>query len=371
MVYLSTLEIAKDLGLAKITVQKYCQKGFLPAKLELVKNNTTYLIESTEYLKWKSKHFSGLKRGQIKKSASQIRELSLEELREAMQIWLDWCRTGKLSGKPLGPRTIEIYDYYMGLYLKRLGKYPSKPLVSVENLRNVLGSYLPENYSTKRNIYDAVMSFTKYLIEISKFSTEVRQKLKELKPRRYLPAKKTSLTESQLQSLLGAAENLNSGDYERLINKVMIVFLANTGIRASEFCKLKLEDVDLESGRVFVRLGKGNKPREVGISSSTVEVLVQYLKARAKFNSEIFFLNRLGKAFTVNRLNKKISFIASKAGLKGISPHSLRRSFVTINAAKGRPLNHLRIACGHSDISTTQSYCMTSVDEVVEAMKEW
>ena len=31
----------------------------------------------------------------------------------------------------------------------------------------------------------------------------------------------------------------------------------------------------------------------------------------------------------------------------------------------------LQIACGHSDIKTTRSYCQTSEDEVIQAMKTW
>ena len=54
-----------------------------------------------------------------------------------------------------------------------------------------------------------------------------------------------------------------------------------------------------------------------------------------------------------------------------VTPHALRRAFVTINANKGRPLPMLQIACGHSDITTTRSYCMTTEDETIEAMKNW
>jgi hypothetical protein len=33
--------------------------------------------------------------------------------------------------------------------------------------------------------------------------------------------------------------------------------------------------------------------------------------------------------------------------------------------------NYLRIALGHTDLSTTQSYIMTTKDEIVAAMREW
>jgi integrase len=66
----------------------------------------------------------------------------------------------------------------------------------------------------------------------------------------------------------------------------------------------------------------------------------------------------------------RLEKLALKTGIP-VTPHALRRAFVTINAYKGRPLPMLQIACGHSDITTTRSYCMTSEDETIEAMQNW
>lgn len=371
MTNLSALEIAKDLGIPKRTVQNYCKEGFLPSIVTIYRGKPKYEVENHRYLEWKRTHFKSLKKGQASKYTKEIREFTIGGLRTASEEWLEWCATGKLAGKPMGNRTVEIYSYYFSLYLKGLGKYPQKPLISVENLRQVLGSYKPENFATKRNIYEAIMSITRYLIVKNRFSAEVRLAMKSLKPRRFLPAKRTSLTEQQINQLLGSIDAMNSGFYDKLTAKTLVIFLANTGLRASECCKLKLEDVDLENRRIYVKLGKGNKNRIVGINSDTFEILLEYLRARIKYHSEYFFVNRLEQPFEAKALSKKISKLSQRANLKNISAHSLRRSFVTINAGKGKPLNHLRIACGHSDISTTQSYCMTSVDEVVEAMKGW
>ncbi len=67
---------------------------------------------------------------------------------------------------------------------------------------------------------------------------------------------------------------------------------------------------------------------------------------------------------------QRLERLGTKAGVK-VSPHALRRAFVTINANKGRPLQMLQMACGHSNITTTRSYCLTSENEVIEAMKGW
>lgn len=68
----------------------------------------------------------------------------------------------------------------------------------------------------------------------------------------------------------------------------------------------------------------------------------------------------------LNRIRK----LGQKIGIP-VSPHSLRRAFVTINANKGRSLVMLQMACGHSDIKTTRSYCKTTEDEMIQAMKGW
>ncbi len=148
--------------------------------------------------------------------------------------------------------------------------------------------------------------------------------------------------------------------------------MANTGLRASELCNLKLEDIDLEARKVYVKLGKGNKNREIGLNRETYDILVQYLRARLERKIDInnFFISKLDSPFNNESLAKKVKRLATKAGLD-ISPHSLRRGFVTMNINRGKQIAHLQIACGHSDISTTMGYCMTTQDEVVAAMQGW
>ena len=46
MNYLSTLEISKDLGISKRSVQSYCKEGFLPALVSLNKGKPSYTIEA-------------------------------------------------------------------------------------------------------------------------------------------------------------------------------------------------------------------------------------------------------------------------------------------------------------------------------------
>ncbi len=120
-----------------------------------------------------------------------------------------------------------------------------------------------------------------------------------------------------------------------------------------------------------VRLGKGNKTRRVGLTPYVIEVIQGFLvNQKNKKSSDFLLLDKNGKRMSRNGLYQRLERIGEKAGVE-VSPHALRRAFVTINANAGRPLQMLQRACGHSDIKTTMAYCRTSEQEVIDAMKDW
>jgi integrase/recombinase XerD len=304
----------------------------------------------------------------------KYQNLNIERIRSKLiRVWLEWVRTGKLGGRLAGPRMLEIYDYYFNYYLDLLPKKTEAPLVTVENFRYVLGKIPVEKYSTRNNVYGSLMSITKFLIVHNEFSLEERNKLKELKPRRFFPAKRPCINQQQLDQVLQFLSTSRLGnDYDRLLSKTLILFIANTGLRAFEVANLNLHDVDLESKVIQVINGKGRKSRKVGITKDLYGTLVEYKEKRLKIyrNRQSFFLNRHGTAMNRDTIHQKIERVAKNFDFH-FTPHALRRSFVTINVAKGRQLVYLQIACGHADITTTRSYCQTSEDEVLEAMKRW
>lgn len=374
MRYLTVDEVAKDLGITKRSVQRYCKLGLMPAEQIWVKNNSAYQIPSHQYYRWKVNQRAHGKDNFRVSTPKPVSDLS-DDIEDLINDWLDWCKTGKLGGKPLSPRMIEMYNYYFRLYLKGLSKQELKQPMTLDLARKVIGSFPPSSYSTKLNIYSSLMSFGKYLIENGRLEESFRTKLKTIRPRRFLPAKRTSLNEAQYRELVKSIEasEVSGGFtyYDKVLTKTLVVFITNTGLRNAECCKLKLEDVDLEARKIYVKLGKGNKNREVGITEEAYNVIIQYYKVRSKFDSEFLFLTRLGNRFSTDILSGKIRKVTRRFGFKDISPHSLRRTFASINSARGKPLNHLRLALGHADLSTTQSYIMTSQEEVVKAMKNW
>jgi integrase/recombinase XerD len=65
-------------------------------------------------------------------------------------------------------------------------------------------------------------------------------------------------------------------------NMVIIKVLLYTGIRVGELVKVKIEDVDLDSGTIKVMNGKGNKDRVVPFPQTFKEVLAMHISAAEK-----------------------------------------------------------------------------------------
>ncbi len=376
MALLELDQVATELALNERTIRRYCQDGFLPSTRTRAASGFKYVVDEDDLLRWRREHFGNLARKLISKPNRLTKGLNKENVREHIEIWLNWCLTGQLNGKPIAPRTAEIYRYCMDMYLDLLPKGKLEHgLISIENSRHALGLIPVERYSSRINVYASICSFAKYLIEISELVPGVLEEIKRVRPKRFLPARKTVLNQIEILALIKEIDSdTNLDSYNRLLNKSIVLFLANTGLRSSEMCKLKFDDISYDKRMIFVKLGKGNKNRNIGMTNECYKILSDYTKVRLeKFRVgeyQNIFLGCLGTPFNNQTLAKKFRRMSKKYGFD-ITPHGLRRSFVTINARKGVPINHLRIACGHADLATTQGYCLTSEEEVIEDMRNW
>ncbi|MGI8732326.1 MAG: site-specific tyrosine recombinase XerD [Pyrinomonadaceae bacterium] len=167
----------------------------------------------------------------------------------------------------------------------------------------------------------------------------------------YLPQ---FLTEDEINQLFAAPDiATEEGVRDRALLEVMYA----AGLRVSELVTLKQADVDVHAGLVVCH-GKGSKERRVPIGKSAIHWLQQYSAVRAGYGKPSLpqmFVNR-GKPLTRQFAWAMIKRYAAKAGVKDISPHTLRHSFATHLLQRGADSRSVQALLGHSDISTTQIY---------------
>ncbi|MEP6913664.1 MAG: tyrosine recombinase, partial [bacterium] len=167
----------------------------------------------------------------------------------------------------------------------------------------------------------------------------------------YLPQ---FLTEDEINSLLSAPDVSKE---EGVRDRALLELMYAAGLRVSELILMKQTDVDINSGLVSCH-GKGSKERLVPIGKSAIHWLQQYASLKSAYGKPalpFLFLNR-GKPLTRQFAWAMIKRYAARAGVKDISPHTLRHSFATHLLQNGADSRSVQALLGHSDISTTQIY---------------
>ncbi len=146
----------------------------------------------------------------------------------------------------------------------------------------------------------------------------------------------------------------------------VLLFLYNTGARASEVAGLCIKDLDLArgSGRALssvIFLGKGNKRRRCPLWPLTAAELALAIDGRDP--GEHVFLNRLGQPITrfgIHQLVKRyVQRIAQDRPLllaKKVSPHVIRHTAGTHLLRAGVDINTIRAWLGHVSLETTNIY---------------
>ncbi len=163
-----------------------------------------------------------------------------------------------------------------------------------------------------------------------------------------------------LQLLLNTCKHNFSG----IRDKAMMLGLLDTGARALEFLDLNLEDVELASGSVMIRKGKGRKPRLVFFGRKTIRAIRAYLRSR-RDNNPALWVSIYGDRMTYNALRCLLRRRGELMDLKDTpTPHDFRRAFALIMLRNGVDIFALQRLMGHSDLQVLRRYLAQTDEDV-------
>jgi integrase/recombinase XerD len=153
-------------------------------------------------------------------------------------------------------------------------------------------------------------------------------------------------------------------------DRTIITLLLHTGLRASELCELRCEDVQLgrRSGTLRVR-GKRNKYREVPLNATARAALQDYLPMRSGAAEVLFPSGKTQAALTVRALGHLIQKYAAWAHIAHVSPHDLRHRFGYRMAAVV-PLHRLAQIMGHDSLDTTMGYIQGTKQDLQQEVEK-
>lgn len=152
----------------------------------------------------------------------------------------------------------------------------------------------------------------------------------------------------------------------------LLLFLYNTGARASEASELTIRDLHLDYACVNI-LGKGRKRRQCPLWPATVGELRELVMDRSL--QENVFLNRCGQPMTrfgvhalVGRTAQKTQGAMPSLATKRVSPHSIRHSTATHLLSSGVEINTVRAWLGHASLETTNVYAEINLEGKARAL---
>lgn len=163
-------------------------------------------------------------------------------------------------------------------------------------------------------------------------------------------------------------EPLDSGEVQKMMaacsprcptglrNRALITILWRGGLRISE--ALALTDNDLNGETVRVHFGKGGKSRVIGLDPQGWAVVALWMNERARLGLRgAIFCTLQGEPVDASYVRHLLKRLARKVGVtKRVHPHGLRHSYAYDLSSEGIDVNTIRLALGHSNLSTTQRY---------------
>lgn len=138
------------------------------------------------------------------------------------------------------------------------------------------------------------------------------------------------------------------------------------GLRVSEVCRLRVDDIDSQRGLIHVRLGKGGKDRYVMLAERLLVTLRGYWVTVRPPRDGWLFPGRLeGQHLSADAVRKALSHAVRSSKIrKKVTAHSFRHAFATHLLEAGTDIRVIQALLGHASIRTTAHYTQVSAKHV-------
>lgn len=162
-------------------------------------------------------------------------------------------------------------------------------------------------------------------------------------------------------------------------DRTIMETLYATGMRRQELLNLTVNDIDLESGLVAVRHGKGGKDRVVPIGHIAAKYLETYINGirptllkvsarNGKSETKRLFLSARGLPISRNALAERIAYYRGRSGIaQAVTPHTFRHSVATHMIRNQASIRHVQEMLGHVNLNTTEKYLHLTINDLKEA----
>ena len=297
---------------------------------------------------------------------------------DAVSLFMRHCKVER----DLTEHTLKAYTMDFRQFLDFVKKEGGGEMPVAEVSRNTIREYLEELHgrykprSIKRKAA-ALKSLFAFLEREDVVESSPFRKMKlNLDKSRTLPR---TIEKGAVERVFKAAYKSGQGsnvsahrEREALRDVAVLEMLFATGMRVSELCALKVEDVDCRIGSVRI-FGKGKRERMVPLcSKQTLAALKAYKAAYAAYleQGEAFYRNRDGRPLSDQSVRRIVRKFQEIAGVKDrITPHMFRHTIATMLLDNGVDIRNIQTLLGHSSLLVTEIYTHVSQNSQREVLR--
>ncbi|MBP8857025.1 MAG: tyrosine-type recombinase/integrase [Anaerolineaceae bacterium] len=293
--------------------------------------------------------------------------LNLSDHDVHLETWVEGFIVDR-TARGLSRKTIQFYSERLRLFMSYCD---AQVITKISQLTpTILREYLLYLEHMKHNPggvhanYRAVRAFLKWWEE--ELEPEGwKNPINKVKPPRVA---QQPLEPVEIDTIAKMMDACNSSTFNGLRDKAVFLALLDTGARANEFLLIDLKDLDLVTGSILIRMGKGRKPRMVYLGKKTRKAIRAYMRTRQDRNLALWVSDE-GDRLTYGGLRGIMRRRAGQAGLDHEpSIHSFRRAFA-LNFLRNNPgdIYSLQRLMGHADLTVLRRYLAQTEGDIHEA----
>jgi integrase/recombinase XerD len=286
--------------------------------------------------------------------------------------FIEWSNSRNYSKRTTAMRADHLKRFIRWCIERSLDRPQDVTRPILERYRRYLYHYRKENgdplsFATQQQRLLPLRAFFRWLSRENLILSNPASELELPRVHRKLPAH--VLTREDIERVM--ARTALHGELG-VRDRAMLETLYSTGIRRSELIGLKLYDLDVRNGTLYVRAGKGEKDRYVPLGSRAIGWLRRYIEdVRPELVMEPdegwLFLHEFGEPFEKNRLSDRVKKYLIAAGIeKPGSCHLFRHAMATQMLENGADIRFIQAILGHAQLSTTEIYTHVTIAQLKE-----
>jgi integrase/recombinase XerD len=260
----------------------------------------------------------------------QARELSRHTLkfyREFLRTFIEYCNANSLT------LIQEITPDFLRRYFLAFGE--------------------KHNPGGVHGAYRTLRAFFQWLMKEEVMAPDWKNPMLKVKAPKVILDPLEPISIQDVRALLNMCQR---GDLIGERDRSLFLFLLDTGARAREACNMNLKDVDLNTGAVMIRYGKGGKTRMVFIGRTTRRAMRAYLRLRHD-PSPALFISKDEERLTYDGLRQLLERRTKRANLSNKPKlHGFRRAFALNMLRSGVDVFVLQRLMGHADLQVLRRY---------------